>query len=292
MFVILVLALQFTEITGQFSPTYVVREGDDVTLPCDIMRDDRCEKTNWLFSKSQDAEIIVSEGGQVCKNTEKLKVMTNCSLVIKKVSDEDDGFYTCRSIHSRGHLDAKDVYLFLITMTEKEEGEHVRLPCFVSTSRTKCTHTEEWMDEEKTVEDAEIIHTSRCLVTVVIPASFLKENPKYLERFSCKLKDDDTKIDQLFAHSPQSSGNDANTTKPDGRKTDVTVPAIRDTPTTPLNLWLYIVVTLGVVALITTVAVIILWRRREDSIMLQDEEQILNSAVVSSNPETSPNMRV
>ncbi|KAK5603813.1 hypothetical protein CRENBAI_000665 [Crenichthys baileyi] len=146
------------------------------------------------------------------------------------------------------------------------------------------------MDEGKTVEDAEIIQSSRCLVTVVIPASFLKENPKYLERFSCKLKDDDTKIDQLFAHSPQSSGNDANTTKPDGRKTDVTVPAIRDTPTTPLNLWLYIVVTLGVVAPITTVVVIILWIRREDSIMLQDEEQILNSAVVSSNPETSPNM--
>ncbi|XP_035986386.1 uncharacterized protein LOC110367014 isoform X4 [Fundulus heteroclitus] len=102
------------------------------------------------------------------------------------------------------------------------------------------------------------------------------------------VKDDLTGREQLFSLSPESADNEANTTtEPPG-----TVPAVRDTSTTPLNLWLYIVVTIGLVALITTVVMLMVWIKREDekSKMLEDVELNLNSTAVLSDPETSPDM--
>ncbi|KAM4528750.1 uncharacterized protein V3H82_027016 isoform 2-T2 [Fundulus diaphanus] len=288
MFVILVLALQLTEVTGQFSPRFVVRDGDDITLPCNNSIDDRdtCGKTQWLFSNSQDASVLVSSGKQVLKKPERLKVATNCSLVLSKVSDEDVGFYTCRTSHSRHDHDSH-VFLFLITMTEKEEGEQVKVSCFVSAGEN-CKHTVEWLHEGKPVEDARTVRTSRCFVTLVFPAGSLQNNSKYRKLSSCKVKDELTEREQLFRLSLQSADNEANTTTvPPG-----TVPAVRDTSTTPLNLWLYIVVTIGLVALITTVVMLMVWIKREDekSKMLEDVELNLNSTAVLSDPETNPDM--
>lgn len=90
-------------------------------------------------------------------------------------------------------------------MTDKEEGEQVNLTCFVS-ANGMCTHTVEWLYEGKAVEDGEIIKTSKCSVTLVIPADNVKQNPEYRELFSCKVKDDQTEKDQLFTLSPQSAG--------------------------------------------------------------------------------------
>ncbi|XP_014862108.1 PREDICTED: uncharacterized protein LOC106929584 isoform X1 [Poecilia mexicana] len=290
MFVILVLVLQLTEITGKFSPRFVVRDGDDVTLPCDNMRDeqDRCEKTNWLFSNSPDSSVTVSTDRQVSQKTERLEVAADCSLVIRNVSHEDVGFYTCRTSHISHNHDAH-AHLFLITMTEKEDGDQMKFCCFVTTNEM-CKHTVEWMYEGKAVEDTMIMKTSGCSVTAVIPESFLKNKPEYPEMFSCKVKDDSTERDQLFPLSPQSAGNDVSITNAGGEANE-TEPAFKNTSTTPLNLWLYVVVSVGSVALIITILVITLWKRREEerSIILQDVEQSLNSAAVLSNPGNGPN---
>ncbi|XP_027895400.1 uncharacterized protein LOC114158255 isoform X2 [Xiphophorus couchianus] len=265
MFVILVLVLvlQLTEIRGTFSPRFVVRDGDDVTLPCENMRDeqDTCEKTNWLFSNSPDASVTVSTDRQVSGKTERLEVAADCSLVIKNVSHEDVGFYTCRTSHINHNQDAH-AHLFLLTMTEKKEGDQVKFSCFVAAKET-CKHTVEWMYERKAVNDTMIMKTSGCSVTAVIPESFLKNKPKYREMISCKVKADSTERDQLFPLSPQTA-----------------------------DLWLYVVVSLGSVALIVTVLMITLWKRREEErlIILQDVEQSLNSAVVLSSPGNGPNM--
>ncbi|XP_008395387.2 uncharacterized protein LOC103457199 isoform X2 [Poecilia reticulata] len=290
MFVILVLVLQLTEITGKFSPRYVVRDGDDVTLPCDNMRDelDRCEKTNWLFSNSPDSSVTVSTDRQVSEKMERLEVAADCSLVIKNVSHEDVGFYTCRTSHIN-HNDDAHAHLFLITMTEKEDGDQVKFSCFVATNEM-CKHTVEWMYEGKAVEDTMIMKTSRCSITAVIPESFLKNKPEYREMFSCKVKDDSTERDQLFPLSPQSAGSDVSITNAERSEANETEPAFKNTSTTPLNLWLYIVVSVGSVALIITILVITLCKRREEerSLILQDVEQSLNSAAVLSNPGSGP----
>ncbi|XP_027895399.1 uncharacterized protein LOC114158255 isoform X1 [Xiphophorus couchianus] len=294
MFVILVLVLvlQLTEIRGTFSPRFVVRDGDDVTLPCENMRDeqDTCEKTNWLFSNSPDASVTVSTDRQVSGKTERLEVAADCSLVIKNVSHEDVGFYTCRTSHINHNQDAH-AHLFLLTMTEKKEGDQVKFSCFVAAKET-CKHTVEWMYERKAVNDTMIMKTSGCSVTAVIPESFLKNKPKYREMISCKVKADSTERDQLFPLSPQTAGNDVSMTSAEGRKANETQPALKNASTTPLNLWLYVVVSLGSVALIVTVLMITLWKRREEErlIILQDVEQSLNSAVVLSSPGNGPNM--
>ncbi|XP_054879944.1 uncharacterized protein LOC129354509 [Poeciliopsis prolifica] len=293
MFVILllVLVLQLTEITGKFSPRFVVPVGDDVTLPCDNKRDeqDTCEKTNWLFSDLPDASVTVSTDRHISEQTERLEVAADCSLVIKKVSHEDVGFYTCRTSHISHSHDAH-AYLFLITMMEKEEGDQVKISCVVAANEM-CKHTVEWMYEGEALKDAMIIKTSRCSVTAVISESFLKNKPKYREMFSCKVKDDSTERDQLFPLSPQAAGNDVSITNAEGGTANKTEPAFKNTSTTPFNVWLYVVVSVGSVALIVTVLVITLWKRGEEerSIILQDVEQNLNSASVLTNPGNGPN---
>ncbi|XP_015258855.1 PREDICTED: uncharacterized protein LOC107103598 [Cyprinodon variegatus] len=279
MLVILFLALQLTEVPGQFSPRFVVRDGDDVTLPCENNGrnyQDTCDKTTWLFNNLRDETIIVSAKTHVYKNPERLKVTKNCSLAIKGVSNKDVGFYTCRTKHSMKQHDAA-AYLFLITMSEKKEGEDVWLSCIVSTNEM-CKHTVDWMYEGKTVEDTMITRKSRCSVTMVIPDSFPKKNSKYREQLSCKVKDDQTKREQLFTLRPLSVGEDVNTTTNlEGRRASVTLPAVRNTSATPLNLWLYIVVTVGLVALIVTVIVIMLWIKREDEKSTRSPDVELNT---------------
>ncbi|XP_047429007.1 uncharacterized protein LOC124998625 isoform X4 [Mugil cephalus] len=103
LFLILMLPLAVTQVS-----TITVRAGDDVTLPCDNMKDlnDECNRTTWLFSGSGTSSPLFEHGKihkDVGSKSDRLSVTTNCLLVIKKVTDEDDGRYTCRQFNISGH---------------------------------------------------------------------------------------------------------------------------------------------------------------------------------------------
>ncbi|XP_034059113.1 uncharacterized protein LOC117537838 [Gymnodraco acuticeps] len=88
----------------------IVRAGDEVTLPCDnvIHDQDKCESTRWLFRHSRGSPyppaVTLFEDGQIHKGakakSDRLRVTEKCSLVIKKVTEEDAGFYVCRQFRS------------------------------------------------------------------------------------------------------------------------------------------------------------------------------------------------
>ncbi|XP_047429009.1 uncharacterized protein LOC124998626 isoform X2 [Mugil cephalus] len=135
LFLILMLPLAVTQVS-----TITVRVGDDVTLPCDNIKDlnDECFSTTWLFSGSgRSSTSTLFEHGKIHKDvgskSNRLRVTTNCLLVIKKVTDEDDGRYTCRQFISGEPVTDSGVDL---SVTKKE-----RTPTPPTTTTTKTVAT-------------------------------------------------------------------------------------------------------------------------------------------------------
>ncbi|XP_067337825.1 uncharacterized protein [Channa argus] len=192
----LILMLQFKAATGQDSSAFTVRDEDDVTLPCGNVRDDqeKCNKTTWLFSGSGNtAAVSLVELGKIKteskSKSDRLSVTENCSLVIKKVTDEDVGRYTCRQFNKSGQQQGSDsvVVVSVVTMTEHKDDDKVTLNCSVLT-HGHCGHTVKWLYDHNKNEftDTETPQSS-CSVTVTLTTSDL--NQKYSDLLKCEVTD-------------------------------------------------------------------------------------------------------
>ncbi|XP_044185762.1 uncharacterized protein LOC122965668 [Thunnus albacares] len=205
MFLFLILELQITAVTGQYS-SVIVRDGDDVTLPCESVtaNQDKCDNTDWIFSSSGDPVDLVKRG-QIHENTkvksDRLSVTADCSLVIKKITQEDVGRYFCQQHMSQQYA---EVVLSVISMNKHEDSERVTLSCSVRT-HDSCTHRVKWLNEGNDVDEDVTISQDGCSVTVRFPASHLKLKSTYPEIFQCKVTDGYTNEDHLFTFSPPSS---------------------------------------------------------------------------------------
>ncbi|KAJ4921971.1 hypothetical protein JOQ06_027787, partial [Pogonophryne albipinna] len=141
-----------------------VRAGDEVTLPCDnlIHDQDECERTLWRFFDSRGSAVKLFEDGQVHKaKSDRLRVTENCSLVIKKVTEEDAGVYLCSQFSRSGEERSISlVYLFVVTMTEHLVNDEVTLNCSVETDG-RCEHSAKWLLQGRDVDkDHKEINTS------------------------------------------------------------------------------------------------------------------------------------
>lgn len=78
-----------------------VRDGDDVTLTCSAGRDSHvgCKSVTWISGDSTNA-VTLFEHGKIHKDagskSERLDLTEDCSLVLKKITAEDEGRYSCR----------------------------------------------------------------------------------------------------------------------------------------------------------------------------------------------------
>ncbi|XP_062292871.1 uncharacterized protein LOC133997317 isoform X1 [Scomber scombrus] len=236
MFLFLILGLQFTAVTGQTSLDITVRDGDEATLSCEnVMTDqDKCNSTNWIFVSTNTAVVELIKLGQIGENakdkSDRLSVTADCSLVIKKVTVEDVGQYTCRQFKS-GQRRGRDsvVDLSVVSMTEHKDNDEVKLSCSVSTY-DGCRHTVKWLyrgsDLDINTRDVQIPQ-STCSATVVLLTSHLiyTSNSKFLQ---CEVTDIDSGKVQLYHFSPQLSG-EATTTEP---ATTATQEDVKATPPT------------------------------------------------------------
>ncbi|XP_035851585.1 uncharacterized protein LOC118493890 isoform X2 [Sander lucioperca] len=229
----LIPLLHFTAAANrQFLLSSTVRDGDEVTLSCENVRDDQnnCDGTTWSFSDlNSTVELVIL--GQIGVNakakSDRLSVKEKCSLVIKNVTEEDAGRYFCQQYNKTEQKQGQDsqVYLSVVTMTEEKNDDIVTLNCSVSTY-DHCKHTVKWVYEGKDVaKDHPNIETSQsgCYTTVKLldPVNSVDPGLIYKPRsnlLKCEVTDGYTEEVQLFPFIPPHSSRE----KPGKAKTATT----------------------------------------------------------------------
>ncbi|XP_056283801.1 uncharacterized protein LOC130202348 isoform X2 [Pseudoliparis swirei] len=265
----LVLVLQFTAATGQDYDSFTVRDGDEVSLPCFNVMDDQknCDSTVWIFDdfKRTVAVYPVKDGQIVAEakdKSDRLSVSENCSLVIKKVTDEDVGQYACIQYRS-GQQQVQDakVILSVVTIpllslttspsspvTEHKDSEEVI--CSLSTYRT-CTHKVKWMIEEEEVEeDHQDVMTSQSSCSASLKVKSGSFNTLRFNSWMCEVTVGDQVQKFMFRNPPSGDKTGENTTTTTTTEDD-----------TISGWWRVILVPVGLAALIIIVVAVNIWAR-------------------------------
>ncbi|XP_063758691.1 uncharacterized protein LOC134877200 isoform X2 [Eleginops maclovinus] len=263
---LLILLLQFTgAATGQRFLFLSVRDGDEVTLPCNnvIQDQDECDGTTWLSTGSR-VELV--RHGQIGNraHSDRLRVTETCSLVIKKVTKEDAGRYFCTQIRS-GEQQGPDslVDLSVVTMTEHQHNDEVTLHCSVKSER--CRVSVKWLYQGPDVDKANRgMRTSEslCYASVTFPTSHYGYTSRS-NLFRCAV----TAGGNVQTFSLQSSGEDtkAATTESNIRSGfTTTASGITDDPAKLQGLLRPIIVSVALAALIISVVTVSIWTRAAD----------------------------
>ncbi|XP_035854782.1 uncharacterized protein LOC118494582 [Sander lucioperca] len=218
-----ILMLQFTAVAGQNPLSFTVRAGDEVTLPCENVISQDCSSTTWLSSrKGETTTVALIELGQIKDGipkakSDRLSLREKCSLVIKNVTEEDVGRYTCRQFYRSGQQQGPDavVHLSVVNMTEqKNTDDTVTLFCSVLTY-SGCDHSVKWLYEGDENDVKITPHT--CSASVSFPPHL------HQKLLKCNVTDKKNGNTLLCNVGPQSSC----------KKTGNTTVGTDNTPTTP-----------------------------------------------------------
>ncbi|XP_042359816.1 uncharacterized protein LOC121955799 [Plectropomus leopardus] len=276
----LILGLQFSATSEKYT-SFIVRDGDEVTLPSNDEREDQgqCRSTTWSFiSGNSPTELVLY--GQIRKNpkADQLNITKNCSLVIKRVTPEDAGLYTCQN-----QSQTNDIYLFVVNITQHRDNEKVTLNCSVSTNDA-CKLTVKWLHE---VNRDMKTSPSSCSATATFQTS-LSES-KHHDSFKCEVTDYTGKK-AVFSYqvSDEKMGEDEETTmtksttktprtEPTSTKTPATRPTSTNNTTSANNnsltkgqVWWWFII-LAVVLAALFVVVLLRWKRAKGNNIQMEE---------------------
>ncbi|XP_074472552.1 uncharacterized protein LOC141756587 [Sebastes fasciatus] len=282
-----ILLLQFT-VTGQTNLSFTVRAGDEVTLPCNnvIKHQDKCNSTIWLASRYEGLTAVeLISLGKISKNlldkdkSDRLSVTENCSLVIRKITVEDVGRYTCRQYIRSEQQQGPDatVLLSVVTMTGEKVNDAVTLFCSVSTYR-RCEHTVKWLYEGNK-DEVETTPLS-CSARVTFPTLHLNQKSNYYEILKCNVTDKTSGKTLQFNANPQFSCEKTGGCTSEG-KNDTS----SEKNDTQGRLWLYILVAVGLAVLFAAVIVVVVIRRKRTK---GNQTQMDKNMRLTSNPAVTP----
>ncbi|XP_039455039.1 uncharacterized protein LOC120433211 [Oreochromis aureus] len=203
-----------------------MKVGGDVTLLCLNVIDEQnnCDGTTWTFaSRNKETTVELIRLGQIGEEaktkSDRLSVTANCSLLIKKLTVEDVGFYSCQqykveetpSKHTLVHLSQVD--LSVITLTEHKDTDKVKLSCSVVTYE-QCHHTVKWLLKGQAVdkENKQIVTSQTdCSTTLSILEHHYFNSSRH-KILKCEVTDTKTGKVQLFTFSHQTSGEETDDT--------------------------------------------------------------------------------
>ncbi|KAK7889530.1 hypothetical protein WMY93_025090 [Mugilogobius chulae] len=103
------------EVTLQADIYKYFRAGEDVTLPCDRLKNQgpSCSTVDWFYYKDGSKSDVKVSGGQ--SKDPRLRLNSECSLIVKNASAEDAGLFFC---HLSGRTDSDtNVYLSVLTVS-------------------------------------------------------------------------------------------------------------------------------------------------------------------------------
>ncbi|XP_069028405.1 uncharacterized protein [Embiotoca jacksoni] len=281
----LVLMLQFTATAGQHLSLFTIK-GHDVTLPCEnvIPGQHNCDITNWLFTNSnRRPEVELIKLGQIGLNvgskSDRLSVTSNCSLVIKNVTDEDVGVYTCRQFKPGQRETDFDINLSVVKIIDYEEDETVTLDCSVLTYG-QCRYTVEWVNTSPDM----MTSSYQCSTSVKFTTSHVDQKSEFYKLLKCKVRHVDTKEEKLFSFSHQTSDEDS--TKTTIRPT-IQPTATKEINTSPGLSWWYITVLVALAALLIILVAVVIWKKNKRNKTQKEENTVLslNPVETSSGPE-------
>ncbi|KAI4794561.1 hypothetical protein KUCAC02_031986 [Chaenocephalus aceratus] len=274
---LLILLLQFAGAAiGQRDLYLSVRAGDEANLPCNSVRHDQgeCNGTTWLFSVSRSTVMLV-RGGQISNHahSDTLRLTDKCSVVVKKVTEEDVGSYTCRQYNKADQQQGRDslVLLSVVTMTEHQVNDEMTLRCSVTT-RVGCRHTVKWLlpgrDVDKENKDIRT-SASDCSASVTFPTSHYGSTQRS-ELFTCEV----TAGGNVQTFRPRSSAATPTTptTPPTTTTTTTTTAAVPSIPhIKKTGLLRLVLVSVGLAALIMVVVAVNIWTRTKEKQTQMDE---------------------
>ncbi|XP_076011087.1 uncharacterized protein LOC143004099 isoform X2 [Genypterus blacodes] len=214
MFLFVMSALLLTAAQQHSVSSFIVRKGDAVTLPCKnvISGQVKCGWTTWTFNHFNNrgtVEVIMLGESR----SDRVRVTADCSLTIKRVTEEDVGRYYCQQYKPGNKVgnDSAVYHLSLGHTTEHADDDRVTLTCSLLTYGQ---HTLRWLYNGahlvRNTEDIQISSspssTCSALSHCSITANFMTSNEKYKEQLKCEVRDLHTPAVQVFSFTHQSSG--------------------------------------------------------------------------------------
>ncbi|KAG7508845.1 hypothetical protein JOB18_025879 [Solea senegalensis] len=262
-----IFMLQFRGITAEDSH-FIVREGEDVTLPCKSWIHPQDEgETVWLFSDTPSSQTVQlmstrEDDEKDESKADRLSLTKDLSLGIKAVRVKDAGQYTCRHYGESGDtFQSSLVYLSIIIIHGEKGGDTTTLTCSVL-RYGRCGHRVEWLSDGA-VHDAA---TSRdCSATVAFRTP--RSGQKYEESFRCRVTDGSGMELLLCTFNSHS--------------------ACENKVSGSTHRWIYVIVAaVGSAVILATVGALVAWRRRKGH-RTQTDNTELTPAVTESAPQTS-----
>ncbi|XP_062292876.1 uncharacterized protein LOC133997320 isoform X2 [Scomber scombrus] len=264
----LIVLLQFRAVTGQDS-YIIVRDGDSVTLPCKnvIKGQDKCNSTTWLYSRLESSPVVeLINLGNITNDaktkSDRLSVTADCSLVIKKVTVDDVGRYTCRQYDRSGKQQGPDarVHLSIINIYEQKDADDtMTLTCSVL-NYGQCKHTVEWLYEGITDKLKET--KGSCSATVTFKTSSVLDQ----KLFKCKVTESNGET-RLCNFTPRTScekqgkSTETETTTKVDNNNNTSANNIGD-PEKTLEWWWFLLGAVGLGILLIIVVVVVRQRRK------------------------------
>nr|XP_040016986.1 uncharacterized protein LOC120808267 isoform X1 [Gasterosteus aculeatus aculeatus] len=289
----LILMLQFTEAATEQRLT--VRDGDEVTLPCNSVTEDQnnCDSTEWFFTYLRSTQLVVLvRNGQIEEakaESDRLSVSQNCSLVMKKVTRGDVGLYVCRQFRPGGHEDA-EVHLSVVSMTEETNRDEVTLRCSVWTY-DRCPRTVKWMNGGQDVDkDNEEVKTSQdsCFASL----SFKTSHFFYTSSFTslkCEVTDGD-KVMQFSPSSDKTGEDTTTTTEEDTKGGDTTKTSIIREASAEPQIWVYVLSAVVLVVLLIIIVFVVKWKINKGNTTRTNNNDVPTAPPAAEAPLTDVSM--
>ncbi|XP_029966874.1 uncharacterized protein LOC115402447 [Salarias fasciatus] len=161
----------------------VVRDADDVVLKCGE-NPSGCREAVWTVNGSSDAVA----------NSERRSVTPGCSLLIKDVTTQDVGVYTCSSPKQNWTR----ISLSVVSMVECKSHRFVTVECSVA---GQLSYKVEWQgfEREEGVDTSQAVHFASVSFSTAHPVHAAKA----YEYWRCHVVDNVTAEQHVFTYNPK-----------------------------------------------------------------------------------------